>query len=119
MNKFSKNEEFSIPYETKTGTKHCVFHNTSFGRKEVPLKGDVDRLLKYVNKYKPWEQIDRLQTGMCEFCGKINTDIYMHHVKKLKDLTGQSEWVKLMKKKRRKPLAVCFDCHELIHKNIS
>jgi hypothetical protein len=118
VNKYSKNGEFSIPYDTKTGKKFCVFHNTGFGRKKIPFKGEVDVLPSYVNTYKVREQVERLKAGICELCGKINTEICMHHVKKLKDLTGKSEWVKRMKEKRRKSLAVCFDCHKLIHKNI-
>ena len=117
INKFSRNGNFQIPYETKTGKKYCVFHNAGFSRNEIPLKGEVDRLKKYLNKYKPREQIERLKAGICEFCGKINTDICIHHVKKLKDLTVQYEWAKIMKKKHRKSLAVCFDCHKQIHKN--
>jgi group II intron reverse transcriptase/maturase len=115
--KYFKNGEFSIPYDTKTGKKYCVFHNTGFGRKEIPFKGEVDVFPRYINTYKFREQVERLKAGICELCGKENTEIYMHHVKKLKDLTGQSEWVKQMKKKRRKSLAVCFDCHEFIHKS--
>jgi hypothetical protein len=118
ITKYSKNGEFSIPYDTKIGKNYCVFHNTGFGRKEFPFKGEVDVLPRYVNTHKFREQVERLKAGICELCGKINTEICMHHVKKLKDLTGQSEWVKRMKEKRRKSLAVCFDCHELIHKSI-
>ena len=118
INKFSKNGEFSIPYYTKSGKKYCVFHNTGFGRKEFPLIGKLDVIPKYVQTYELREQAERLKSAICELCGKIDTDIYMHHVKKLKDLTGQSEWIKRMKKIRRKSLAVCLDCHELIHKSI-
>jgi group II intron reverse transcriptase/maturase len=118
INKFSKNGEFSIPYYTKSGMKHCIFYNSGFGRKGIPLKGKIDVSPRYVKTYTFREQVERLKSGICELCGKIDTDICMHHVKKLKDLTGQSEWVKRMKKIRRKSLAVCIDCHNLIHKSI-
>jgi hypothetical protein len=117
INKFSKNGEFSIPYNTKSGRKYCIFHNTGFGRKEFPLKEEVDVLPKHVKRYKFREQVERLKSGICELCGNMDTDICVHHVKKLKDLTGQSEWVKLMKKIHRKSLAVCINCHELIHRS--
>ena len=115
ITRFSMNGEFSIPYTTKNGKRYCVFHNTGFGRKETPLKDEVDVFPKFVKRYKFREQVERLKSGICELCGKIDLDICVHHVKKLKDLTGQSEWVKLMKKRRRKSLAVCTDCHKLIH----
>ena len=117
ITKFSKNGEFRIPYTTKSGQKYCVFHNTGFKRKEFPFKGEVDMLRKYTETFRPPKLIKRLKAGICELCGKKNIEISMHHVKKLKDLTDQSAWEKLMKKKRRKSLAVCFDCHELIHKS--
>jgi group II intron reverse transcriptase/maturase len=118
INKYSRNGEFSIPYDTKAGVKYCVFHNTGFGRKEIPLKGDIDVFPVFVNTYKLREQVRRLKAGVCELCGKQDTDVYMHHVKNLKDLKGQSEWEELMKLKRRKSLAVCFDCHDKIHEII-
>jgi hypothetical protein len=95
-----------------------VFHNDGFGRREIPLKGDVDVLPRYVQRAKMREQVKRLKAGVCELCGKENIEVYMHHIRKLKDLKGQSEWEELMKKKRRKSLAVCFDCHNLIHESI-
>ena len=115
ITKFSRNGEFRIPYTTKSGPKYCVFHNTGFGRKEFPFKNEVDILQKCMKEFRPLKLIRRLKTGICELCGKKNIEISMHHVKKLKDLTDRSTWEKLMKKKRRKSLAVCFDCHELIH----
>jgi group II intron reverse transcriptase/maturase len=118
INKYSKNKEFRIPYDTKDGVKYCVFHNTGFGRKEIPLLGDVNVLPRYVNTYKLREQVKRLKAGVCELCGKTDIEVYMHHAKKLKDLNGQTEWEELMKLKHRKSLAVCFDCHELIHESI-
>ena len=117
ITKFSSNGEFRVPYTTKTGQKHCIFHNTGFGRKEFPFKNEVDILQGCLEPFRPLKLIKRLKAGICELCGKRNIEITMHHVKKLKDLTGQSTWEKIMKMKRRKSLATCFDCHELIHKS--
>ena len=119
ITKYSRNGEFRIPYITKAGPKHCVFHNTGFERKEFPFKSEVEVFQKKcLEVFRPLQLINRLKAGMCELCGKINTDICMHHVKKLKDMTGKSAWEELMKKKRRKSLAVCFNCHKLIHESI-
>ena len=48
-------------------------------------------------------------------CGKDCRNLEIHQVKKLKDLKGNAEWVLLMRKRRRKTLVVCPECHKLIH----
>jgi group II intron reverse transcriptase/maturase len=118
INKYSRDGEFRIPYETKGGEKYCIFYNEGFARKEIPLKGEVDVLPRFVKRYKISEQVKRLNAGICELCGKNDIPVTMHHVRKLKELKGNSEWEELMRKKHRKSLAVCFDCHELIHETI-
>ena len=118
INKYSQDGEFRVAYDTKAGEKYCVFYNEGFERKEIPLKGEIDVLPRYVQRSKIREQVKRLKAGVCELCGKDNIAVTMHHVRKLKDLNGNSEWENLMKKKRRKSLAVCFDCHEIIHDSI-
>jgi len=94
-----------------------VFYNKGFARKEIPLKGEIDTLPRFVNRYKIREQVKRLKAGICELCGKENIAVIMHHVRKLKDLNGNFEWENLMKSMRRKSLAVCADCHDLIHES--
>ena len=118
IRKYTWNKEFSAPYDTATGARRCVFYNEGFIRKDVPLKGDIDTLPNYERRSKFREQVRRLKASVCELCGKTDIEVYMHHVRKLKDLEGHSEWEELMRKKRRKSLAVCFDCHELIHESI-
>jgi group II intron reverse transcriptase/maturase len=63
--------------------------------------------------------IDRMMRDVCELCGS-KTDVQMHHVKKLKDLrrvdkVNKPEWMKRMIAMNRKTLAVCSECHHLIH----
>ena len=53
---------------------------------------------------------DALNAAFREFSQK-----QIHQVKKLKDLKGNTEWVLLMRKRRRKTLVVCPECHNLIH----
>jgi len=117
IDKYSRNGEFRIPYDTKMGERYCVFYNEGFERKEIPLKGEIDMLPRFANRYKIREQVKRLKAGMCELCGKDNIPVIMHHVRRLKDLKGNSEWEELMRSKRRKSLAVCNDCHEIIHES--
>jgi group II intron reverse transcriptase/maturase len=106
------NGVFSVKYETKSGTKWCELYHDGFEQKEEALFGDVDILPEYRIQERPNTLAKRLRAGSCEVCGKSTHDIHMHHVKKLKDLTGRNEFEVLMMKKRRKSLALCSDCFE-------
>jgi len=69
--------------------------------------------------YPQRELIKRLLAGRCEFCGQADV-IEVHHVRKLADLNRLGQlpplWAQAMAKRRRKSLAVCGDCHVLIHR---
>lgn len=56
----------------------------------------------------------RLKGGQCEACGEQTREIHMHHVKRLKDLKGRTEFELLMMKMRRKSLALCPECFERV-----
>jgi hypothetical protein len=58
--------------------------------------------------------MDRLRTRKCEYCGAID-DLKMYHVRKLNKLKGKHDWEKVMIARRRKTLAVCNHCYEMIH----
>lgn len=112
--KYSRNSVFAVPYETRRGKKYCEFYHDGFKRKkEVRL--DVDTLLEYRKTFHPHSNAARLKKGICELCGRHTEDVCIHHVRSLKDLTGGSDWEKLMRKMQRKSLAVCRACHEKIH----
>jgi group II intron reverse transcriptase/maturase len=64
------------------------------------------------------ELIRRLLARRCELCGQAGkTDI--HQVRKLASLgkpgPGQPSWAAKMARKRRKTLAVCAECHDVVH----
>ena len=67
--------------------------------------------------YPHRELISRLLADTCEIC-KQTDNIQVHHVRKLADLaeTGQaqSDWVRIMARRRRKSLVVCGSCYERI-----
>ena len=115
VRKYSKNGVFSIPYQTRTGLGYCGFYHDGFQRiREVML--DADTLPDYRRKYDaPNSNASRIKRGVCELCGQKTGDIRMHHVRKMKDLTGNNAWEKLMMKMRRKSIAVCKECHDKIH----
>ena len=85
-------------------------------RVAVPSQDDADALPEYGRKYSnPNSNAARIKRGVCELCGQSAKDIRMYHVRKMKDLTDNTEWDRLMKKMRRKSLAVCKSCFDKIH----
>ncbi|PYG84285.1 group II intron reverse transcriptase/maturase [Ruminiclostridium sufflavum DSM 19573] len=114
ITKYERDKKFVIPYETKAGMKLCEFYNKGFKRiKKAGL--DIDTLPSYIRYDRPNSIATRLKRGVCELCGQKSDSIRMHHVRKLKDLKGCPEWEQVMIKMRRKSLAVCKNCHEIIH----
>ena len=115
VDKYSRNGVFSIPYQTKKGLKWCKFYHDGFKRvREVRL--DADTLPEYGRKYNnPNSNAARIKRGVCELCSQQTKDIRMYHVRRMKDLTDCTEWDRLMKKMRRKSLAVCKNCFDKIH----
>ena len=113
--KYTKNKVFSAPYETKGGTKYAVFYNKGFTRNKTPLYDNVDITPEYSHLYKPRELFYRFKAGKCELCSKKCNEITVHQVGSLSELKGDISWEQLMKKKRRKTLMICEECHRLIH----
>lgn len=118
INKYKRDRKFVVPYKTKSGMKLCEFYNKGFKRiKKAEL--DVDTLPAYKKYDRPNTIAARLKRGICELCGVKSDRIRMHHVRKLKELKGNSEWERTMIKMRRKTLAVCKECHDLIHQKLT
>jgi hypothetical protein len=116
MKKYRKNGNFSIPYTNKKGEiKLRHLYNEGFKRKKIAGDGSTDNIpitLVYTGGRN--SLIERLQARKCEYCDASDM-LEMHHVRKLKDLKGKTEWEKLMIARRRKTLAVCSKCHDKIH----
>ena len=113
---YLKNGVFGINYYNKSGLQRCEFYHDGFGKdKNVGCKNYVDIIPTFKKYDKKNSLAARLKQGICEFCGDKTEDLRMHHVKKLKDLTGATAWELLMIEKRRKSLALCSVCHEKLH----
>lgn len=114
--RYCKDGLFTIPYQTKGGSKQAVFYNGGFKRELLATTfADVSLLPPYKSYDKKNELRTRLKLGLCELCGTKTTEIELHQVKKLKDLNGRYEWERVMRSKRRRTLAVCPACHAEIH----
>ena len=114
--KYKKNGVFSIPYTNKKGYEvRREFYDKGFKRKELPNRTLDDRLPNTVAITGGRNGlITRLNARVCENCGATD-NLEMHHVRKLKNLKGKSDWEIKMISRNRKTLAVCSICHHKIH----
>ncbi|KAA6322833.1 Group II intron-encoded protein LtrA, partial [termite gut metagenome] len=115
LTKYKKNRVFRVTYENSKGkTLYATFYNQGFKRKKDA--GDIccDTIPRTVTITGGRNSlIERLKLQVCELCGATDK-LEMHHVRKLKDLKGKSDWEKRMIARRRKTLAVCSKCHAKI-----
>lgn len=106
--------KWAIPYETKTGIKKMYFANYADckGKKFTDIVPQTAK--NYTHDVTTLES--RLKAKICEVCGCTDSNRYeIHHVNKVKNLKGKSEWEKIMIAKRRKTIVVCHKCHMAIH----
>jgi group II intron reverse transcriptase/maturase len=115
LDKYKKGDVFSVTYTTKAGQKQCeLYHDGFTWQADETAPAYVDILPQYRHYDKPNSLAMRLKKGVCEMCGAETKEIHMHHVKRLKDLTGETEAELLMMQKRRKSLALCWECYEKV-----
>lgn len=110
--KYKKDGVFGAYYDTKVGRKLREFYHEGFERKNSSDAGSA--ILDILPQFRKYERKNglahRLKAGKCEFCSAKTEEIRMHHVKRLKDLTGDTEVERLMLKMRRKSIALCPEC---------
>jgi len=67
-------------------------------------------------KYKSRTELGkRLRAQKCEWCGVQEGPMEVHHVRKLGDLTGKTNWERQMIQRRRKTMVLCVECHDELH----
>lgn len=115
LTKYKKGGGFKVAYENREGkTLHQTFYNQGFKRKMVAGNTTCDTIPQTISITGGRNSlIERLKLQVCELCGATE-NLEMHHVRKLKDLKGKSDWEKRMIARRRKTLAVCSKCHSKI-----
>ena len=96
---------------TKSGPKRCEFYHDGFTKKKELPSLTADTLPQYMKYDKPNSLVKRLKAGICELCGVNTKEIHMHHVRRLKDLTGKNELELKMMQMRRKSIALCPECY--------
>ena len=69
-----------------------LFYNDGFRRNTKVESGNPDIVARAVENYGRNSLIKRLQANQCEWCGAENVPLEIHHVRKLKDLSGRKQW---------------------------
>ena len=117
--RYCVNDLFTVSYETRSGTKTTTFYRDGYKRKEKATLFDNVNELPDFSKYMKTNTLkQRMERHTCELCGKDCRNLEIHQVKKLKDLKGNSDWVLLMRRRKRKTLVICPECHKMIHSEV-
>lgn len=105
-----------VPYETTRGKKNLYFADFRQSKGNKYAADNMPRTW-VINQNARTTFDSRLKAKRCELCGSESAERYeIHHVNKVKNLKGKSEWEKYMIAKKRKTMVVCYDCHREIHK---
>lgn len=116
ISKYAVNGQFCVQFTDGKGqSRQRFFYHDGFKRKGASFTEDLDREPDG-NKFRYRANlVQRLKANVCELCGKPCSELEMHEVRSMKLLTGNDDWQQKMRDRRRKTLAVCPDCHRLIH----
>lgn len=115
IKKHSKDGVFRIEYQTKKGKKYRQFVERKFPRvKSVNKDSRIDEPVKvfYLSRNG---LIKRMLANKCEWCGREDDVLEVHHVRKLKDLKGKKIWEQMMIARQRKTMVLCKSCHVDLH----
>ena len=115
IQKYTKNRDFVITYQGKSGEKSVAFYNQGMRRDTHVSATDPDIIGRARENRNYTSLVQRLRGCQCEWCGATDVEIEIHHVKKLKDLSGRAEWERHMITRRRKTMALCHNCHVKLH----
>ncbi len=113
--KYRVGKDFGVKYQTKRGWMTLLFNNEGFRRVETIATGNFDSEPNRYFRTSANSLIARLKAKKCEWCETEDVDLEIHHVKKLKDLKGKAAWERAMIGRKRKTMALCPHCHDLLH----
>jgi group II intron reverse transcriptase/maturase len=93
----SSTRQFDRTYPAKAGL--------TVDQKAVPLKSFQGRT----------ELTRRILANLCEWCGRKEGQMEVHHVRKLGNLKGKTLWERQMIERQRKTMVLCEECHTQLH----
>lgn len=111
IRKYTRGKDFVVTYQSKSGEKSVVFYNQGM-RRDTHVDATNPDIIGRANENRSYTSlVQRLKGGQCEWCGATDVEIEIHHIRKLKDLSGKAEWERHMIARRRKTMALCHNCH--------
>lgn len=117
IEKYRVGKGFGVTFTTATGQQRTrLFYDEGFARKPPSTKPDIDGMPSKGIFWTRNPLAERLKAQICEWCGAAGIPIEIHHVRKLKNLSGKNEWERVMQGRRRKTMALCHNCHVNLHK---
>ncbi len=115
IRKYRQGKDFVVKYHKKDGIGRVLFYNKGFQQDTKVGMSNPDVIARAIENYSRSGLIKRLKANQCEWCGKENVPIEVHHIRKLKDLKGKKKWEIVMIARKRKTMALCIDCHNKLH----
>ena len=122
--KMKRGSDFYVKYEVGDEVKELKVFKLKHIVKRIP-DGKDDLPLTMHLYANGTELTRRMSAKQCEYCGRTDRPMEVHHVKKLKDLKTKSHlqhWEKVMIARNRKTLILCAgstdSCHNLLHKGM-
>lgn len=116
IRRYSHDGNFTVSYPSKKGTKSVVFYNQGMRHNDKVAVAENPDVIGRASENRYYTSlIDRLKGNTCEWCKTETKDIEIHHVRKLKDLSGKAEWERHMIARKRKTMALCHSCHVKLH----
>lgn len=106
MKKYFKEGRMQARYQAQNGFKTVYLYD--YGFREQPVTTNK------ANKNPSRELLTRFSKDYCELCGEIKPGTTVHHVRKLSELSGVTEWEQKMLAMNRKTLIVCENCFSKI-----
>lgn len=116
--RYSVDGQFCVRFKGEKGKeRQRFFYHDGFKRKGAAYGKDLDCEPNGEKFRYHAGLVSRLKANVCELCGMPCDMLEMHEIRSMKLLTDDELWQQKMRDKRRKTLAVCPDCHSLIHSN--
>jgi RNA-directed DNA polymerase len=119
IQKLKRGNEYVLRYKFKDDWKETKIFRLKHMRKS---NGEVDEIPNTLSLTSTGsELIRRMEAEKCEYCGRTDLPVEVHHVRKLKDLKLKPHlelWQKVMIARNRKTLILCSgtpdSCHILL-----
>ncbi len=113
--KYDVDGEFGIKYQAKGLTRTMVYYNEGFRRQKLTqIEANTEVKVEYKYPFGRFSPGYRLKNRKCQLCEAENVDVWIHHVRKLSELTPSCPWNIWMLQNKRKTISVCEHCYQTI-----